>query len=164
MFMKRLFFAGFLSFALARLASGQDFLYENDGVVNTPPVIDATNFVNNGLFAFNIEFHSYQHQWHHLYHCNQHFCRLSIFRMSKIIPIGTSCRATTGLFLTRPRRCPAPGTQPPILSMPIPARYWEVRRANIIVAGLVIITGAGVPVLKVNSTNVINTGIMDVGA
>ena len=53
--MKRILFAGLLSFALARLAAGQGLTgYTN--VQNLygdyPPVIDATNFVNLGVFDF----------------------------------------------------------------------------------------------------------------
>ena len=56
--MKKLFLAGCLSLGLARLASGQedqpDFLYQNDGIVNSLTNIDALNFVNNGLFQMPV--------------------------------------------------------------------------------------------------------------
>jgi hypothetical protein len=45
--------------ALARSATAASALYENDGIVSYPgtesfpPVIDATNFVNNGTFTIN---------------------------------------------------------------------------------------------------------------
>ena len=48
-----------LGLMLACAASGADALYQNDGVitfpgtVNFPPQIDATNFVNNGVFTIN---------------------------------------------------------------------------------------------------------------
>src|ERR1700683_3202009 len=51
--MKRFLFTGFLALALARSAQGQPASsYINNGTIitNIPPPIDATNFVNNGLF------------------------------------------------------------------------------------------------------------------
>src|SRR5579863_5493556 len=51
--MKKIFFAGLLSLLLAGLAAGQATNgYTNYGNVLTPPVIDATNFVNYGVFSF----------------------------------------------------------------------------------------------------------------
>jgi hypothetical protein len=50
---------GLLALASARPALAADALYENDGIVNyplyvsSPPVIDATNFVNNNQFIIN---------------------------------------------------------------------------------------------------------------
>jgi len=50
---------GLLALALARTTFAADALYQNDGIVNypaiqsSPPVIDATNFVNNGSFTIN---------------------------------------------------------------------------------------------------------------
>ena len=50
---------GLLALALARAALAADALYENDGIVSYPgttsfpPVIDATNFVNNNSFTIN---------------------------------------------------------------------------------------------------------------
>lgn len=52
--MKRAIFAVFLGLALAWPAMGQEPLYENDGVVNTPITIDAITFVNNGLFEIPV--------------------------------------------------------------------------------------------------------------
>jgi hypothetical protein len=50
---------GLLAVVLARPAPAADALYQNDAIVNypltvaNPPVIDATNFVNNGTFVMN---------------------------------------------------------------------------------------------------------------
>ncbi len=57
--MKRVFLVGWLTFALARVALGQaSSFYINNGQLNAPPSdvpqIDATNFVNNGLFNINL--------------------------------------------------------------------------------------------------------------
>src|ERR1700677_241569 len=54
--MKRFLSAALLTLALARPAFSQPAsVFENDGSITSPPVIDATNFINNGLFdiAFN---------------------------------------------------------------------------------------------------------------
>src|SRR6266481_8220661 len=52
--MKRAIFAVFLGLAVAWPAMGQEPLYENDGIVNTPITIDAITFVNNGLFEIPV--------------------------------------------------------------------------------------------------------------
>jgi hypothetical protein len=63
--MKRLIIAGWLGLALASAAQGGPLTgYTNDGYVVTVPNggngIDATNFVNNGLFDFDILGYSFQ--------------------------------------------------------------------------------------------------------
>src|SRR5690349_4013883 len=52
--MKKALFAGMMSLLLAQFVSGQAPLtgYTNFGNVTSPPVIDATNFVNLGIFNF----------------------------------------------------------------------------------------------------------------
>jgi hypothetical protein len=56
--MKRLLFAGVINLVICMVVLGQPSpIYENDGVVEVPPQfapqIDATNFVNKGLFDIN---------------------------------------------------------------------------------------------------------------
>lgn len=50
--MKRKFLSGVLGLALVQVASGQTAsFYVNDGIVTTPPQVDALNFINNGTIS-----------------------------------------------------------------------------------------------------------------
>src|SRR5690242_15979632 len=53
--MNKVFLVGCLSLALVRIAPAQpQQLFQNDGVIKDPIVIDAITFVNNGLFAMPV--------------------------------------------------------------------------------------------------------------
>ena len=162
MLMKRLFFAAFFSFALARLASSQQFLYQNDGVVTNAPVIDATNFVNNGLFEFNLNSIAVSTNSTAILIVDSilspfDFSDVQNYTNRNIMSCDNGFIFDTAPSVSGSRHAAANFVNEN------PGQILGGSANNPLVTGTVIITGVGVPVLKVNSTNVINTGIMDVG-
>src|SRR5579872_7178354 len=171
--MKRFFLPIFLTLALARMAPGQaSSTYINNGTVTVPPVIDATNFINNG--SFNLAFNTFTNS-------SAGFNVIFINNVSPPFDFSDVLNYTNRNFMASdtgfifdwapsgngPPRHPSANfvnSNPGSISA---GSFSNSFTSSFLIfetfSGLGEGSGPGLPLLKVSATNVVNTGLLDVG-
>lgn len=149
---------GLLSLSLARGASAADAVYQNDGIINYPvnvaypPVVDATNFVNNNSFTVNFTTFTLNTSFYEtsdtLYYTNNGSMVANTGFQFDTQSTSTGMRTMAGNFIN-------PGT----------VSCGSVNNLGDIFFGQLffVFFGNALPQCTVSATNIVNSGTVDVG-
>jgi hypothetical protein len=162
--MKRLLSLGLMCLSLTRLALAQDPIYINNGIVNTPTNIDALAFVNNGVF-FQPILLALTNQVAPLFTIVAANPSVTTYDFSDVDnytnrgPMG----ADTGFFFDNAPSSFGVRHASASFNNLNPGLVAAGSFSNLFSSTFVIFTGFS-PKLKVNATNIVNTGLLDIGS
>lgn len=144
-----------LSLALVRMSSAADAVYQNDGIVNYPlylsypPVIDATNFINNNSFTINFTtFSSLYETSDTINYTNNGSMTANTGFMFDTQSTSTGLRTMAGNFIN-------PGT----ISCGSTENFGDIFFGQL----FGVTFGNALPKCIVNATNIVNSGTVNVG-
>jgi hypothetical protein len=145
-----------LVFSLARAASAADALYQNDAIVSYPgtesfpPVIDATNFVNNGSFTINFTTFSASQPF---YETSDTINYTNIGSMVANTGFNFDTQSTSTGLRTMAGNFYNPGT----------VSCGSTNNTGDVFAGQLFFFVDGLPQCLISATNIVNSGTVDVG-
>ncbi len=147
-----------LSLALVHESSAVDAVYQNDGIVNYPvnvpypPVISATNFVNNGSFTINFTTLTLETEFYEtsdtIYYTNNGAMSVNTGFRFDTESSASGLRTMAGNFIN-------PGT----ISCGSTFNFGDIFNGRLFFAFF----GTGLPQCIVNATNIVNSGTVDMG-